>query len=116
MGYVRQLGKVVLAACLPSSRLLVHGPGVSGLALTFDDGPHPEHTPRLLDVLAEHGLKATFFVVGQQAERYPHVIRRMAREGHDVGNHTFHHAGPEGVTAARLMAEVTLTMDVVEGI
>lgn len=60
-------------------------------AMTFDDGPHPEHTPRLLDVLAMHGAKATFFVVGAAAAAQPEVTKRIVAEGHTLANHTFDH-------------------------
>lgn len=63
-----------------------------GVALTFDDGPDPELTPRLLDVLAEHGARATFFVVGEAARRHPVLVRRILAEGHTLGNHTETHA------------------------
>jgi len=57
------------------------------VALTYDDGPHPEHTPRLLDVLARTGATATFFVLGQHVVRYPEVTRRVVAEGHEVALH-----------------------------
>ena len=59
--------------------------------LTFDDGPHPETTPRILDLLAENHAKATFFCVGRQVEKYPALYERILREGHAVGNHTYSH-------------------------
>lgn len=59
--------------------------------LTFDDGPHPEITPWVLDILAEYNAKATFFVVGQNAENNPAVLKRIRQEGHALGNHTSHH-------------------------
>lgn len=59
--------------------------------MTFDDGPHPQHTARLLDILKERNIRATFYVVGQNAERYPDLIRRMVNEGHEIGNHTWTH-------------------------
>ncbi|WP_372841327.1 polysaccharide deacetylase family protein [Phaeovulum sp.] len=62
------------------------------VALTFDDGPHPVHTPRLLDILRAHGATATFYVVGQMVRRYPDVVKRIADEGHEIGNHTWSHA------------------------
>src|SRR5262245_35411618 len=61
------------------------------IALTFDDGPHPEWTPRLLDLLARYDAKATFFVLGAMAERHPHIVERMRLEGHAVGNHSWNH-------------------------
>lgn len=62
--------------------------------LTFDDGPDPEWTPRVLDVLADAGVKATFFAVGQQAQRSPDLMRRVHAAGHAIGNHTYSHRHP----------------------
>ena len=59
--------------------------------LTFDDGPIPECTPQVLDILSQYGVKATFFMVGENAERYPELLNRVRQEGHEVGNHTYHH-------------------------
>jgi peptidoglycan/xylan/chitin deacetylase (PgdA/CDA1 family) len=61
------------------------------LAITFDDGPHPQNTPRLLDILKQRGIKATFFVVGQNALEYPDLLKRIAAEGHELANHSFSH-------------------------
>jgi peptidoglycan/xylan/chitin deacetylase (PgdA/CDA1 family) len=63
----------------------------NGIFLTFDDGPHPLHTSLVLDLLKEHGAKATFFVVGERAREHPHLIRRILEEGHSLGNHTHRH-------------------------
>jgi peptidoglycan/xylan/chitin deacetylase (PgdA/CDA1 family) len=60
------------------------------VALTFDDGPHPTTTPHLLDALAAAGARATFFVLGSLAARHPHLVERIAREGHELGNHLMH--------------------------
>ncbi|QRF23159.1 polysaccharide deacetylase family protein [Alicyclobacillus sp. TC] len=59
--------------------------------LTFDDGPHPEYTPQLLDILREKHVRATFFVIAEAADRYPDIIRRMVSEGHDVEVHGDRH-------------------------
>ena len=59
--------------------------------LTFDDGPIPEATPFILDVLKEHGVKATFFMVGDNVRKYPELYQRVLDEGHQVGNHTHNH-------------------------
>lgn len=61
------------------------------IALTFDDGPHPVCTPQLLDGLKARGVKASFFITGQNAEKYPELVERMQREGHLIGNHTYSH-------------------------
>jgi peptidoglycan/xylan/chitin deacetylase (PgdA/CDA1 family)/ubiquinone/menaquinone biosynthesis C-methylase UbiE len=66
-------------------------PGSKGVALTFDDGPDPEVTPRLLELLARHSAPATFFVTGANAEKHPDLIRSILHHGHSVGNHSFSH-------------------------
>ena len=60
-------------------------------ALTFDDGPHPEYTPAILDLLAEHGIRATFFLIGERARQHPDLVRRIASSGHALGSHTQTH-------------------------
>nr|MBA3848327.1 polysaccharide deacetylase family protein [Planctomycetota bacterium] len=66
--------------------------GSPDVALTFDDGPHPEHTPAALDLLAAHGHRATFFVIGEHARRHPHLLKRMRAEGHAIGLHSQGHS------------------------
>lgn len=60
-------------------------------ALTFDDGPHPEFTPRLLEILQKHGARATFFMVGRSAERQPALVQQVVQAGHAIGNHSYDH-------------------------
>ena len=61
------------------------------VSLTFDDGPNPKATPRILDTLREKGVRATFFILGSHAERWPELVRRIAHEGHQLGNHGYFH-------------------------
>jgi peptidoglycan/xylan/chitin deacetylase (PgdA/CDA1 family) len=68
---------------IPSDRKVV--------ALTFDDGPNPDATPLILDTLREKGVCATFFILGSHAERWPALVRRIAHEGHQIGNHGYFH-------------------------
>ena len=68
-------------------------PSVKAVYLTFDDGPIPEATPFVLDTLARYGIKATFFVVGDNVHKYPELFHRIIAEGHRVGNHTYNHIG-----------------------
>lgn len=86
---------VLRALALLDRRVLWHMPGVKdAVFLTFDDGPEPVVTPWVLDTLAAHGAKATFFCLGLQAERHPELIRRIGAEGHAVGHHSWDH--PDG--------------------
>jgi len=74
----------------PITRLRVPSPG-RAVALTFDDGPNPDATPTILDALGERSIKATFFILGRHAERWPDLVARVAREGHSIGNHGYYH-------------------------
>ena len=121
MSLLRQITKRILTACVPPRRLLTRGPRSAGremprLALTFDDGPHPIHTARLLDVLSAGRLCATFFVVGNAAARYPELIRRIMDEGHELGNHTWSHGEPSQTTRQQFLDEVQQTDDLLQSL
>ena len=78
------------------------------MALTFDDGPEPLNTPRLLDLLASRGVRATFFCVGQRVARHPELARRIAAEGHLVENHSYLHSSWMNLfSVERLRADLT---------
>src|SRR2546423_2821957 len=76
------------------------------LALTYDNGPNHACTPQLLDLFAEHQIKATFFLIGKYVQQQPQLVRRIAAEGHAIGNHTFHHPNLALCSAARIRAEI----------
>ncbi|OMP66810.1 polysaccharide deacetylase family protein [Domibacillus epiphyticus] len=80
-----------VAAKTYSTRVKKRGPDRKQIALTFDDGPDPVYTPLLLDTLNKYNVKATFFVVGEKAERHPDLIQRIQQEGHDIGIHNDKH-------------------------
>jgi chitooligosaccharide deacetylase len=82
------------------------------LALTFDDGPS-RWTPAVLDLLAEHEARATFFVVGRYAEERPELVARMAQEGHEVGNHTFDHVDAAYTEDAELGDQIARTSEAI---
>ena len=104
-----------MTTVLPRNRMLDRGPATAtGIALTFDDGPHPEHTPRLLDELARFEIKATFFVVGQAVEQQPVLMRRIVAEGHTIGCHTYTHSEPRHTSAARVLDEVRRSLALIE--
>jgi peptidoglycan/xylan/chitin deacetylase (PgdA/CDA1 family) len=84
------------------------------VALTFDDGPSSEVTPRVLDILRQRQAKATFFLVGQQVERNPELARRVSDEGHAIGNHTYSHPPLFCfLSPARLRAEIERAQDAI---
>jgi len=86
---------------------LVAPPHPNQLALTFDDGPNPTATPRLLEILARHNVRATFFLIGQFVLREPGLTREIAAAGHTIGNHTMHHPWLPRLPARRILAELT---------
>lgn len=100
------------------SPLTVQRSGYSpnNLALTFDDGPDPEWTPQILDVLKQYNIKASFFLVGENADKYPSLVRRIFDEGHDLGNHTFTHPNIGLVSSRRARLEINATQRSIEAI
>lgn len=84
--------------------------------LTFDDGPDENHTPQLLDILAEQGVHATFFLIGERARKNPSIVRRMADEGHEVGNHTWHHKNAWFLMPRETEEEILVGREILEDI
>lgn len=79
------------------------------IALTFDDGPDPRFTPQILDVLKKHHVKGTFFLMGSKVAKYPDIVRRIKREGHVIGNHTYWHPNLVKLNPGRIRKEVLQT-------
>lgn len=86
------------------------------VALTFDDGPHPVYTEKLLDGLKERGVKATFFVTGEHAELHPELIKRMHDEGHLIGNHTYSHIQLTDANREQFKEELIQTNEILHDI
>ena len=86
------------------------------IALTFDDGPHPRYTVKLLDGLKERGVKATFFVTGANVSKYPEIVERMYKEGHLIGNHTFHHIQLTAANGEQFREEIVSTNEAIREI
>ncbi|HEV2022546.1 MAG TPA: polysaccharide deacetylase family protein [Terriglobales bacterium] len=104
-------GAVSYGAVSPSSQLfgktfVAAGAGSRQLALTFDDGPNDPHTLRLLEVLAKHGVKATFFMIGRFVRERPEIARAVAQAGHVIGNHTYTHSNLFFASGAQLAREL----------
>ena len=87
-------------------RTLTHGTDPTQLALTYDDGPNDPHTLRLLDILAQHNARATFFLIGRYVRQRPEIARAVQSAGHEIGNHTYSHPNLIFVSAARLRQEI----------
>ncbi len=99
-----------------SANLSEAQPRKKKIAITFDDGPHPVYTLKLLDGLAQRNVKATFFIIGESAERYPEVIKRIYDEGHLIGNHTYSHVQLTCISSTRAIEEIRKTNDIVASI
>jgi peptidoglycan/xylan/chitin deacetylase (PgdA/CDA1 family) len=82
--------------------------------MTFDDGPHPENTPRILDLLDTHGARATFFLQGSMVDRHPHIVRQIARRGHQIGNHGYAHLDARAVGIREYLADVLRAQAAIE--
>lgn len=86
--------------------------GSKKIALTFDDGPHPRLTPKILSVLREYDVKATFFVIGENAQWYSEAMRLLADSPHEIGNHTFSHRRLLGLSEDETLSEITSCKDI----
>lgn len=125
---IRRLAMIMLIGDLLLMRLLFMGVGEVGMpvsgkaveqkkvALTFDDGPHPSYTEKLLDGLKEREVRATFFVTGEHAVLHPDMIERMNKEGHLIGNHTYSHMQLTSKNREKFKDELIQTNDVIKEI
>ena len=84
------------------------------IALTFDDGPHPIYTPQMLELLKEEQVPATFFLLGENVELYGDVVKEIAKEGHLIGNHTYHHVLITSLSLEEACKEIQETSDLIE--
>ncbi|MBT2290167.1 polysaccharide deacetylase family protein [Paenibacillus albidus] len=96
--------------------LVTHGPRRKIIALTFDDVPDPRYTSQLLDILRKFHVKATFFVVGSRAEKYPDLVLRILREGHSMGNHSYNHPQFRKISVNMFRTEIIHTENIINTI
>jgi peptidoglycan-N-acetylglucosamine deacetylase len=124
MGQFRQLVRKTIETALPEQAMLSRGrrlrsnagaerPAQCAISLTFDDGPHPEFTPQLLDNLATADIRGTFFIVGEKAEQHPDIVKRIADEGHEIGNHTWTHSEPRQTSTKKFRDEIVRTNELI---
>jgi peptidoglycan-N-acetylglucosamine deacetylase len=85
------------------------------IAMTFDDGPSAENTPRLLEILKQRNIKATFFLIGQNAAANPDLVRRILADGNEIGNHSWTHPQLSKLSDDRVTGEITKTQDAIKG-
>jgi len=86
------------------------------ICLTFDDGPDPIYTPKILEVLENHNAKATFFVLGEAVEQFPGLVYEILKAGHGIGNHTYSHSHPWMMSPLRAQQEVSKTNSIIKSI
>lgn len=109
------LGTCVLAHATPEIVFRhTKGDGKKRIALTFDDGPHPRYTPLILDILKKYEVHATFFTVGMNVETYGDLIAREISEGHEIGNHTYHHYHTKDTDGNVLIADILACSKAIE--
>ena len=103
---------VMLSAITASSKPHIYAANRDAgkyIALTFDDGPHPVYTEQILDILDKNGAKATFFVVGRNAESYPELIQREYKGGHEIGNHSWNHRQLTNLSDEEIKDQIMMT-------
>lgn len=105
-----------LAAVFPSLVLIRQRRAKRDIAITFDDGPDPRHTPRILDILDAAGASATFFLQGKIAEQHPALVREVAARGHQIGNHGYSHLDARRSNLRAYVEETMLAQNVLENI
>lgn len=116
MASIGLIAKRGLALAWPKAALVRGRKADKRIALTFDDGPHPINTARILDILDEEEAKATFFLQGSEAEKYPGLVDEIARRGHEIGNHGYSHLSARRVPWRTYVEEVDRTQRILKGI
>ena len=87
---------------------------VKKIAITFDDGPHPKYTEKLLEGLKDRNVKATFFIIGENAALYPDIVKKISEDGHLIGNHTYSHVNLSCISIDNAILEITKTNDLIK--
>ncbi|HBU82932.1 polysaccharide deacetylase family protein [Paenibacillus sp. UMB7766-LJ446] len=93
-----------------------NGPSTKKVALTFDDVPDPRFTPQVLDILKKYKVRATFFIVGHRAEKHPDLVKRMVKEGHIVGNHSYNHPQFSKLSMNAFRKQILHTGDIIRNL
>ena len=112
--YLDAISKSLIASSMITKKKSAKPVMPKYIAITFDDGPDIKTTPILLDGLKKRGIKATFFIIGENAEKYPEIIKRMSDEGHLIGNHTYSHINLQKISKSDAVSEITKTNAIIE--
>jgi len=107
---------MMVCAPLSSARIIWKGIASRQVALTFDDGPSPGVTDKILEILKKEKVKANFFVIGRKAEKNPDLLRRIAEGGHEIGNHSYNHSRTSWINEKKLQKEVRRTSELISSI
>lgn len=114
--YDPKISRTYVTTNIPPARGIIYKGNTAQrlVALTFDDGPDPYYTPKILDILKQKHVKATFFVLGKQVEQFPNLMKRIVNEGHGIANHTWNHPRLPNLTTSELIKEITSTQKIME--
>ncbi len=111
---IKKLIKKAVLSLIPNRYIIRKGK--NKLYLTFDDGPNPVYTPKILDILKERNIKATFFLIGEEAEKYPDIVKRIHQEGHSIGNHTHTHSNLSKLSKKEIRNEIIKCSEAIRNI
>lgn len=109
-----QVGRMGFNQIVECRQIVSAPPSLRAVALTFDDGPDPKYTPQVLAVLRQHGVKATFFMVGSKVRQHPDIARQVLAEGHVIGNHSYTHRDLGRLGREQVAMEIDRTTQVIE--
>ena len=105
LSFIVALSMIMCCSCYAINDQM-HTDDSKKIVLTFDDGPHPYQTRQIMDVLDKYGIKATFFVIGQNVEYYPIAFDRIVKSGCEIGNHTYSHRNVGNMSEEELLSEL----------
>jgi len=113
---MKKLVKYMLGILIPKRYIIWNGNRRTSknIALTFDDGPNPLYTEKFIDMLQIYGVKATFFLSGNEIERYPELVRKLVKHGHLIGNHTYLHRDISKIKTDEIKDELQRTQSIIE--
>jgi len=112
---INTITKNILSFVIPKKYLIYHGKRkFKNVALTFDDGPNPEYTPQILDILDDYKVKATFFLIGREIEKYPALTRRILEKNHSIGNHSYYHKKHLQLDSRKIIKEIEETSKIIK--